>query len=269
MFAAGVAAACGATPARATEHQQPAYACGGGEIGRGSVSRIVDGRTFMLEDGREVRLAAIPLVPAIQDASQAPGGNATAAALNALAGGDQVILRSAEIASDRYGRLVAYAYTIRDGDELFVQGELIGDGFARVGDWVGHDCAGELLSSEKAAQKARLGLWADPYYDVVNVETPVDVPAQRGRFALVEGTVTSVREGGATIYVNFGRRRSEDITVTVPKRNERTFAAAGFDLKALAGPRIRVRGWIEQRGVEDRAWIAAERPEQIENANGE
>jgi len=78
-----------------------------------------------------------------------------------------------------------------------------------------------------------------------------------------------VRESGGTIYVNFGRRRSEDITVTVPKRNERTFAAAGLDLKTLAGRRIRVRGWVEQRGAEDRAWIAAERPEQIENANGE
>jgi hypothetical protein len=199
----------------------------------------------------------------------APDGKAATAALNALAGADQVILRGAEIASDRYGRVVAYAYTMRDGDELFVQGELVADGFARVGDRVGHDCAGELLSREKAARQARLGLWADPYYDVLNVETPVDIPAQRGRFALVEGTVTSVRESGATIYVNFGRRRSEDITVTVPKRNERTFAAAGLDLKTLAGRRIRVRGWVEQRGAEDRAWIAAERPEQIENANGE
>ena len=255
-------------PARAME-QQGAHACGGNEVARGTVSRIVDGRTFVLDDGREIRLAAIevpPLSPP-SNASDAAGGKASAVALDALAGADQVVLRSAEIASDR--RLVAYAYAMRDGEELFVQGELVADGFARVGDRVGRDCAGELLSREKIARKARLGLWADPYYDVLNVETPVDVPAQRGQFALVEGTVTSVRESGATIYVNFGRRRSEDITVTVPKRNERTFAAAGLDLKTLAGRRIRVRGWVEQRGVEDRAWIAAERPEQIENANGE
>jgi endonuclease YncB( thermonuclease family) len=270
MATAGFAAASGNAPARAME-QLAAHACGGDEIARGTVNRVVDGRTFVLEDGREVRLAAIevPPVPATQDAGQAPDGKAAATALNALAGGDQVILRSAEIASDRYGRVVTYAYTMRDGDELFVEGELIADGFARVGDRVGHACAAELLSRERAARKARLGLWADPYYDVLNVESPVDVPAQRGRFALVEGTVTSVRESGATIYVNFGRRRSEDITVTVPKRNERTFSAAGLDLKTLAGRRIRVRGWVEQRGVEDRAWIAAERPEQIENANGE
>jgi endonuclease YncB( thermonuclease family) len=270
-FAACFAAACaGNAPARAME-QQAAHTCGGSEVARGTVSRILDGRTFVLDDGREIRLAAIEVPPASlpSNASEAADGKASTLALNALAGADRVILRGAEIASDRYGRLVAYAYTIRDGDELFVQGELVADGFARVGDRVGRDCAGELLSREKMARKARLGLWADPYYDVLNVETPVDVPAQRGRFALIEGTVTSVRESGATIYVNFGRRRSEDITVTVPKRNERTFAAAGLDLKTLAGRRIRVRGWVEQRGVEDRAWIAAERPEQIESTNGE
>ena len=271
VFMVCFTAACGANAPAGAVEQQAAHACGGNEIARGTVSRIVDGRTFVLDDGREIRLAAIEVPPMSppNNASAAPDGKAAAAALNALAGADQVILHSAETASDRYGRLVAYAYTMRDGDELFVQGELVTDGFARVGDRIAHDCAGELLSREKAARQARLGLWADPYYDVLDVETPVDVLALRGRFAWVEGTVTSVRESGATIYVNFGRRRSEDITVTVPKRNERTFAAAGLDLKILAGRRIRVRGWVEQRGVEDRAWIAAERPEQIENANGE
>jgi hypothetical protein len=42
--------------------------------------------------------------------------------------------------------------------------------------------------------------------------------------------------------------------------------AAGLDFRSLAGRRIRVRGWIEARGGE-RAWIEAERPEQIETAD--
>jgi len=166
MFAAGFAAACGHALAFAMEQQTP-HACGGGEIAHGTVSRIVDGRTFVLDDGREVPLAAIEV------ARRVTGRWAAADALSALAGGDQVSLRSAEIASDRYGRLVTYAYTMRDGDELFVEGELIANGFARVGDRVGRGCAGELFGREKAAREARLGLWADPYYDVLNVETPV------------------------------------------------------------------------------------------------
>jgi hypothetical protein len=61
--------------------------------------------------------------------------------------------------------------------------------------------------------------------------------------------------------VNFGRRWSEDFTVTVSKRHERSFAAAGLEPKKLENRRIRVRGWIEERGG---PWIEAIRPEQIE-----
>ena len=67
-------------------------------------------------------------------------------------------------------------------------------------------CDIELLSRENAARQARLGLWADPYYDLLSADSPDDVLAEQGHFALVEGKVVSVRESGATIYVNFGRR---------------------------------------------------------------
>jgi hypothetical protein len=61
--------------------------------------------------------------------------------------------------------------------------------------------------------------------------------------------------------VNFGRRWTEDFTVTILKRNERKFAAAGLEPKRLSGKRVRVRGWIEERGG---PWIEATHPEQIE-----
>jgi hypothetical protein len=69
--------------------------------------------------------------------------------------------------------------------------------------------------------------------------------------------------------VNFGRRWSEDFSVTIQKRNERNFAAAGLDVKGLAGRRVRVRGWVEARGsagsnTGGSPWIEAARPEQIE-----
>ena len=76
----------------------------------------------------------------------------------------------------------------------------------------------------------------------------------------------SVRESGATIYVNFGRRWTEDFTVTILKRNERKFVAAGVEPKRLAGRLIRVRGWIEERGG---PWIEPAYPEQIELADRE
>jgi endonuclease YncB( thermonuclease family) len=248
----------------AMAQEQPAPACGGDVIIHGLARHAIDGRTFTLDDGREVRLAAVEVPP-----PEGGPGAAAKAALDALIGGDDIVLRRADIETDRYGRLVAYAYAVRDGDELFAQGELIASGFARVGDHVGgRACALELLKNENAARAAKLGLWADSHYDVLDAETPTDVLARRGRFALVEGKVVSVRESGATIYVNFGRRWSEDFTVTVLKRNERNFTAAGLDLKGLAGRRIRVRGFIEARGGTGQSpWIEADYPEQIETAD--
>ena len=243
---------------------------GGDELGRGTVAKIIDGRTFMLADGREVRLAAIevPALPATPPPGAPPGGAAATAAaaardaLAALAGADQVVLRRAQILSDRYDRLVAFVYTERDGDEIFVQGELIAAGFGRVADRVGNrNCAAELTGREAAARKAKLGLWADSYYDVLQADNPADVLARRGRFALVEGKVVSARESGATIYLNFGQIWSEDFTVTIQKRNERNFTSVGLDWKALAGRRVMVRGWIEKRGGPR---VEAAYPEQIE-----
>jgi endonuclease YncB( thermonuclease family) len=243
----------------------PVQPCGGAEIARGTVSRVIDGRDAVLDDSREVRLAGVEIPP--PDAPAAPEGSNAQATLDALIGGDTVILRKAELASDRYGRMVAYAYAVRDGEEIFAQGELIAAGFARVGDQIGNRaCAAELLAQEKTARLGQLGLWANSYYHVLNAETPADVLAQRGRFALVEGRVVSVRESGATIYVNFGQRWSEGFAVTVLKRNERNFASSGVDLKGLAGRRVRVRGWVEARGAAGSPAIAVDHPEQIEMA---
>ena len=264
-FAAGCAAIGGCFSAAAQEGPRPAIACGGEAIARGTVSRVIDGRTFMLDDGREVRLAAIEVLqlPQPQEPGAASGGAAARDALAILLAGTEVVLRQAEPQkSDRYGRVVAFVSTARDGVERSVQAHLIAAGLARVAARVGsRGCAAELLARENAARSAKLGLWAGSYYHSLDADNPAAVLAARGRFALVEGRVVSVRESGATIYVNFGRRWTEDFTVTILKRNARNFVAAGLDPKLLAGRRVRVRGWIEERGG---PWIEAARPEQIE-----
>ena len=125
-------------------------------------------------------------------------------------------------------------------------------------------CRIYLQNVERDARTARLGLWGDPYYVVKQAVNPLDVLAEQGRFALVEGRVTSVRQTGGIVYVNFGRRWSDHFTVTLLKRNEGMFASAGLAPKALAGRKIEVRGWIEERGGPA---IEAVRPEQIEIVN--
>ena len=117
------------------------------------------------------------------------------------------------------------------------------------------------VAMQRAARTSRLGLWSDDARKKMRAEDPEALLAARGKFAVVEGKVISVRESGGTIYVNFGRRWSEDFTVTIAKRNERAFSAAGLEPKKLSGRRVRIRGWIEERGG---PWVEAARPEQIE-----
>jgi endonuclease YncB( thermonuclease family) len=274
---AAVAAALsfmGSFPAQAQQAAKKAVAalpCGGEEIARGSVSRIVDGRTFVLGDGREVRLAGIETASLSAHAGDATGDDTAARdALAKLIADAQVVLRKAEFAADRYGRLVAYAEVAQPLSPRSVQAELLATGFARVGDMVGdRTCAAELWRRENAARGAKLGLWADPYYDPLAADKPAEILARRGRFALVEGEVVSVHPSGATIYVNFGQHWSEDFAVTIRKRNERKFETAGVDPHGLTGRRVRVRGWVEARGGIGGSpwrapWIEAARPEQIE-----
>ena len=116
-----------------------------------------------------------------------------------------------------------------------------------------------MRAAEAAARTAGLGLWSDPYYGIKQADNPADILIDQGRFALVEGKVASVRERGGIVYVNFGRRW--DFTVTILKRNERPFAGAGLEPGRLAGRRIEVRGFVEERGGPA---IEAVRPEQIE-----
>src|SRR5262245_50459883 len=222
-------------------------------VAAANAASVSDGRTFVLDDGREVRLAGIETPAADVAAAQAKER------LHMLVAGKAVMLNGAE--ADRYGRVLAQVF-LTERPERWVQGELLASGDARVAAHAGdRACAAELLRREGGARKARRGLWADPAQAPLRADDPAAVAAERGRFAIVEGKVQSVRESGGTIYVNFGRRWSEDFTVTIAKRNERAFAAAGLDPKSLSGRNVRVRGWIEERGG---PWVDATRPEQIE-----
>jgi hypothetical protein len=212
-----------------------------------AVVRTAASDDIQTEDGRIVHLAGIDLAIPTE-----------------IAAGTAIVLK--RVASvpetDRYGRIVAHVFLREDGVERWFQSDLLSGGLARVSSRIGDlACARALLAQEQAARAAKLGLWDEPEYVVGQADDPAGVLANRGRFALVEGRVLSVRESGGTFYVNFGRRWTQDFTVTIAKRRERAFAAAGIEPKSLAGRRVRIRGWIEERGG---PWVEAAAPEQIE-----
>jgi endonuclease YncB( thermonuclease family) len=257
-------------PAGAEDAKPPA-ACrfeslGADSIDRGRVSAVVDGRTFVLEDGRELRLAGIEVPAAMPGTHDAPVLTAAQAAkteLQQLISGREVALKRLGAEADRYGRRLVHVLVAREDAQLWAQRIMVARGHARVAARLDPDCAKELLPAERAARAAGLGLWSDPHFGLRPAEKPADILGDRGRFALVEGKIISVRESGGTVYLNFGRRWTRDFAVTVPKRNERLFTAAGIELKKLEGRRVRIRGWVEERGGPR---IEAHGPEQIEIA---
>ena len=206
--------------------------------GEGRVAAVLDARTFRLDDGREIRLAGIEPI-ATEKADRSP-------ALAALIAGREVRLSGQDDTPDRYGRQSAFAYLAPA--EISVQAQLLAQGEALVsGAVTDKDCAAVLVAAEAAARQAKRGIWADPAA-IKNAESPGDILAGIGRFTVVEGKVLSVRQAGATTYLNFGRNWTRDFAVTISRRMVPAIEAAGTSLKSLENKRIRVRGWVEARG---------------------
>jgi endonuclease YncB( thermonuclease family) len=206
--------------------------------GEGRVAAVIDARTFRLQDGREVRLAGIE--PVIGDKPD------RTSALAAIVAGHEVKLSGEDDTPDRYGRQPAFVFL--DGSETLVQGLLLAQGEALVSPTVTNkDCASVLNAAEAAARQAKKGTWADPTA-IKNAESSGDILARIGRFTVVEGKVLSVRQAGATTYLNFGRNWTRDFAVTISRRMLPAFEAAGIALKSLENRQIRVRGWVEARG---------------------
>ena len=200
-------------------------------LGTGRVADILDARSIRLDDGREIRLAGIEPMTTTKDA------------LTMMLHGRDVALRGNDDMPDRYGRQPAFVFL--SDSETSAQAELLARGDALVSaETADKDCATALLAAEAEARRLKKGNWTASSV-IKNAESPDDILAGIGRFAVVEGKVLSVRTAGATTYLNFGRNWTRGFAVTISRRINAAFEAAGISLKSLENRRIRVRGWVE------------------------
>ncbi len=204
-----------------------AAGCAFAAQGDGHVAAILDARTFRLQDGREIYLAGIEPVT-----SEKTSANRSAA-LSAILNGRDVIVRADDDTPDRYGREPAFVFLASSETppaEKLVQTELLLQGEALVSASVtDKECAAVLMEAEAAARQAKRGVWADPAV-IKNTESTGDILAGIGQFMLVEGKVLSVRQAGATTYLNFGRNWTRDFAVTISRRMLPLFEAAALRL---------------------------------------
>ncbi len=227
--------------------------------GAARVVEVVDGDTVVLATGEQVRMVGIqaPKLPlGRSEFATWPLAGEAKGALEALALDRRGTLSYGGRRIDRHGRLLAHLHR---ADGLWLQGEMLRLGLARVYSFRDNRAlAPEMLALEAAARGARRGIWAHRFYAVRRAQ-PGAVPYDG--FELVVGRVLDVAERRARTYLNFGADWKTDFTVSIATRHRRLFEREGWDLAALKGRLVRVRGWVKRFNG---PLIEVTHPEQIE-----
>ena len=227
--------------------------------GQATMSEVIDGDTLVLENGATVRLVGIqaPKLPLGRKGFEAqPLAEEARVLLENLTRGRTLTLSFGGARRDRHGRLLAH---LHDETGTWIQGEILRRGYGRVytfGD--NRALAHEMAALEEAARAAGLGIWAVPFYRVRQVE---ETPRHIDSFQIIEGRVRDAAIVRGRAYLNFGDDWRTDFTVSISSKDRRTFEAAGIDILAYRGRRVRVRGWLESYNG---PMIEATHPEQIE-----
>jgi hypothetical protein len=211
-----------------------------GETEQAGAAEVLDARSIKLGDGRVLRLSGIePFDFYLADAADAAPVLQTR--IGKLVGAGAVRFRLVRTEPDRYGRLPALV--IDDGELMQEILALEGSAIAfATGDAL--PCFDRILAAEDDARLAHRGYWKDQNLPAA---TPTALAARVGRFTIFEGRVVSVGNRPTRSYLNFGRRWTEDVTVEISAADREAFGGEE-KLAALAGHRVRVRGFLEERG---------------------
>lgn len=205
-----------------------------------SFAKIVSGTGFLTTTGEEIRLAGV-LAPdedgqTLASASQA---EAARARLSERLASGTVTYAADDTTRDRYGRIAA---------QVFVGGQWLEGDMLRAGelrsapDRASAPCAKALMAAEDEGRTERAGNWRNGAFAL---RSPEQLSNRAGTFQIVEGIVQTATVNKGRAYIDFGADYRDDFTVTVAPEDMKLFRQARFDVRKLAGKRIRVRGWIE------------------------
>jgi endonuclease YncB( thermonuclease family) len=151
---------------------------------------------------------------------------------------------------DRWGRRVVRPVSAALGGAS-AQDILVAAGAARVRPETDDvEALRRLFAAEQVARRTQRGLWALRAYAARDAS---EARSAIGGFHLVEGIVREAFVGRGRVYLNFGEDYRTDFTITAASRDAKRWAKSSPDLAALAGTRVRVRGycaWINGPSIE-------------------
>jgi endonuclease YncB( thermonuclease family) len=213
------------------------------------VASIDDRLGVTLTDGRVLMLAGIdPPGPTPDDPAldQRAGKR-----LSAWLAGRKILFRALDDRTDRWGRMPALVFAAAGppgAPLLLVAAAVLDAGLGRFAPVeAARPCRPELLAAEAAARKAKLGLWADPYYAVIAASDRNALYEKTGTSVVVEGEVVGVETNRFRTTLLLGTRHGRDFSVTISQRKVEIFREAELDPDGMKGQILRVRGLLDTR----------------------
>jgi len=211
--------------------------CPAGQREPVAVAFVSDRLDLRLADGRLIYFPT--LEPPRASSAEPDRPKKTAAQALALLQGAPLFLQPLG-AADRWGRLPARLFLT--GQDETVDEILIGAGLAMRGADAAA-CAQNARRAEASARAAGVGIWSDPAFAALAADQTENFADRDGVLTLVEGRIISFGHAAARLYLNFGGFGG--FYATIAKRNQQSFARAGFSESRLRNRKLRLRGIVE------------------------
>lgn len=196
-----------------------------------TISKVYDGDTVKLGDGRKVRLIGINTPELGRDGkADQPFASKARQQLSAFLGGEALLVTDQEL-TDSYGRTLAHLYSL-DGKSAEAHLLTRGLGWHVVvpPNLSQADC---LAKAEEVARQNKLNLWSERGIPPV----PANAISEGG-FQRIQGKVTGISFTKNAWWINFG----EQISAVIYPEHQHRFDRA--QLEKWVGREIEIRGWV-------------------------
>jgi endonuclease YncB( thermonuclease family) len=217
-----------------------------GETGR--VAAVSDGDTLTLDNGLRVQLTGI-IAPrrGFGERKDEPKANEARQTLEKLTLGREARLGYGGEKRFRETTALAQLFVKTEGGRwIWVQDAMVREGMARARSWKDNYARHErLYASEAVARREKRGLWGERAYAVRDA---AKIKPDEDGFHIVEGVVLSAGKLDTRTYLNFGEDYRTDFTVMVVDKDYPNWKKSDVALDTLAGKRVRVRGYVRNRG---------------------
>lgn len=213
------------------------------------VSKVIDGDTIILANGKHLRLIGID-TPEVRkyvsgkfEYSPQPFSLEAKEFVNNLIGGKNIRVEFDVDRKDKYNRLLGYCFLHDRGKDIFVNERLLKEGLAVLYTYPPNiKYVDKFISAQKYARLSKKGIWGS--YSPVS---PDRAGSFIGQIRTVRGRVLSSYKSERVLLLNFGADYKTDFTAAIFKDSWPYFLDKGIDPeKSYKGRVVEVTGRVRE-----------------------